>query len=189
MEKELKELRNKVEETQKTHDSKSVFCSDLETRAGKAQLEANVIASNIEKVERDRVRTLEDVVTNKATEKDVLAKSQELAALRMNLKDKEDLISTLKKTFNEGLPDLRRLSEAAMGASHQFWYRVFEMEKAKLEAAKDNPLARAYAAIQLSGVGIDFGTFIVQHFQSKFTLDVSKVIEKLQVEYLEGGGK
>ena len=190
MEKGLLELRDRMWEAEAEHEKKSIFYSGLESRAGKAQLEANVILSNIGKVEQDRVRTLEGVVHGKATEADVLKKSQEIVALKMGLRDKEDLIATLKKTLADSRPQLEKLGASAMGASHSFWYRVFEIEKAKLEAEKDNPFCRAYAAMLLSGVGVDFGTFIIQHFQSKFTLDVSKVAEELQVEFLEkGGGK
>ena len=189
MEEELKKLRDKMYEIQKAHDSKSVFYFDLETRAGKAQIEANVIVSNIGKVERDRVRILEEVVTNKATEKEVLAKSQEIAALQMGLRDKMDLIATLKKTSVEGRPHLEKLRASAMGASHSFWYRVFEIEKAKLEAEKDNPFCRAYAAMLLSGVGVDFGTFVIQHFQGKFNLDISETTKRLEREFLGKGGE
>lgn len=188
MEKELLELRDRMWEAEREHEKKSIFYSDLELRAGESQLQANNIAAAVERAEQDRVKILEEVVNGTASEKDVLGKSEAIATLKMKLKDKTDLIDTLKKTLAESRPQLEKFGASAIGASHQFWYRVFEIEKAKLEAAKDNPLGRAYAAMLLSGVGVDFGTFVIQHFREKFNLDISETTKRLEKEFLEKGG-
>lgn len=164
--------------------TESHLLADIRRRAPETQLKLN--QKNKELLELGEVFavTLKQIARGDREETALTSIRVKMDGLKVEILNLEDLLDILKKTEVESTVKVGKLGQKVQGATHSFWFQIFEIEKVKIKIERENSLGRAYAALTLSGVQVNFDAFAKQHFGDKFNLDISAITQRLQQDYL-----